>query len=50
MAPNQKQADSQGIGQGLFLVKRIADALGWQLATQIEADEFSVILTVSALR
>jgi signal transduction histidine kinase len=50
MAPNQKQADSQGIGQGLFLVKRIADALGWQLATQIEADEFSVILTVSAVR
>ena len=48
MAPNQKQADSQGIGQGLFLVKRIADALGWQLATQVEADEFSIILTVYA--
>jgi signal transduction histidine kinase len=48
MAPNQKQADSQGIGQGLFLVKRIADALGWQLATQIEADRFSITLMVPA--
>ena len=46
-APNRKQADSQGIGQGLFLVKRIADALGWQLVTQVEADHFSVILTIS---
>ncbi|MFK7889101.1 MAG: sensor histidine kinase [Gammaproteobacteria bacterium] len=42
--PAHKGAHSQGLGQGLFLVKRIADALRWQLLTQTSNDVFSATL------
>tara|TARA_R110001599_G_C12269168_1_gene661184 strand:- start:2683 stop:2862 length:180 start_codon:yes stop_codon:yes gene_type:complete len=34
----RKQADSSGLGQGLFLVERIVARLNWQLSTRSEAE------------
>ena len=45
--PGRKQADSPGLGQGLFLVERIAARLNWQLSTRSQAGIFSIILKIS---
>ncbi|MEQ8803165.1 sensor histidine kinase [Haliea sp.] len=45
--PGRKQADSPGLGQGLFLVERIAARLNWLLSTRSQAGIFSIILKIS---
>jgi signal transduction histidine kinase len=45
--PGRKHADSPGLGQGLFLVERIAARLNWQLSTCSESQIFSIILKIS---
>lgn len=45
-----KSSESEGMGQGLYLVKRIATALGWQLKVQNEGCQFKLTLFFSALR
>lgn len=43
-SPHHKAAYSPGLGQGLFLVKRIAETLQWRLSTSTEGPIFSVTL------
>ncbi|MBV1910466.1 MAG: HAMP domain-containing histidine kinase [Kangiellaceae bacterium] len=42
MKPNVMQADSSGIGQGLYLVERIATALGWKLEIEVIDGTYSL--------
>ena len=46
LKPASRQADSEGLGQGLFLVKCIAERLGWQLSTCSGEQDFAVILKI----
>lgn len=39
-----KGSDSQGIGQGLNLIQRICDALGWQMTTTTKQGQFKVMI------
>ncbi len=41
-SPEHKGADSQGLGQGLFLVKRITEVLRWRLSTSTHENVFRV--------
>jgi len=45
MEPAIKSEHSKGIGQGLYLVARIAEALGWQYHTYFSQGEFSIEFT-----
>jgi signal transduction histidine kinase len=40
-----KSIDSQGIGQGLYLVARIIERFGWQLDVQTANKKFRVMVT-----
>lgn len=42
--PGSKGANSQGIGQGLYLVSRIMERFGWQLDVQTVENKFRVII------
>jgi signal transduction histidine kinase len=42
--PGRKGADSNGIGQGLYLVSRIADSFGWQLKVENSDKQFRVVI------
>ncbi|MCO7227062.1 HAMP domain-containing sensor histidine kinase [Pleionea sp. CnH1-48] len=44
LACNSKAESSKGIGQGLFLVKRICELFGWQVSTQSEQNNFCLII------
>ncbi|WOJ95116.1 HAMP domain-containing sensor histidine kinase [Congregibacter variabilis] len=44
---NSKQPDSPGLGQGLFLVERIAARLNWQAASHWDSHRFDLILRIS---
>ncbi|MBW8191128.1 HAMP domain-containing histidine kinase [Neiella marina] len=41
-----KGASSKGIGQGLYLVTRIVDALGWQYDLQLTQSQFSIQISL----
>lgn len=43
--PKAKQHDSEGIGQGLFLVKRILEALSWQYYIVSNERSFQFVVT-----
>ncbi|WP_439105795.1 sensor histidine kinase [Congregibacter sp.] len=47
MLPRNRQTDSPGLGQGLFLVKRIAARLNWKVTTDTDAEAFTVSLEIS---
>lgn len=40
LAPEVKASNSQGMGQGLHLVKRICEKYGWQVSVRFEEHEF----------
>lgn len=44
---NSKQPNSPGLGQGLFLVERIAARLNWTAVTQWDSHSFDLILKIS---
>ncbi|NVK56109.1 MAG: HAMP domain-containing histidine kinase [Alteromonadaceae bacterium] len=46
LAPKVKAKSSQGLGQGLHLVKRICDQYGWQVTVNTGNDEFVVSITL----
>jgi signal transduction histidine kinase len=46
-APGIRDAASPGIGQGLFLVRRISEAMGWQMETRECDGSFCVVLEIS---
>ncbi|MGL6160465.1 sensor histidine kinase [Microbulbifer sp.] len=41
LLPGEKSEQSDGMGQGLYLVKRIAGALGWHLSTKCDEELFT---------
>ncbi|MFT4873086.1 MAG: signal transduction histidine kinase [Congregibacter sp.] len=44
---NSRQSDSPGLGQGLFLVERIAARLNWQTTTRSDSHMFHLVLEIS---
>ena len=46
-APGARRPSSPGIGQGLFLVQRIAQATGWPMHTVNEGGQFCLSLEIS---
>lgn len=46
LEPNVKQPGSEGIGQGLYLVSRIAKSMSWPLEIELHEDIYQVRLSV----
>jgi len=44
LEPNVKQDNSQGLGQGLYLVDRIANRLGWKLSINVQNQLYQLII------
>lgn len=44
LKPNVKQTNSTGFGQGLYLVDRIAQSLGWKLTIITEGNEYQLLI------
>ncbi len=49
VAASVRSPSSQGLGQGLHLVKRICQLNGWQLATHSDAGEFVLSIRLSTM-
>lgn len=47
LGANSKQPNSPGLGQGLFLVERIAARLNWTAVSQWDSHSFDLILKIS---
>jgi signal transduction histidine kinase len=46
--PNIKQQDSHGIGQGLYLVSRIANRLNWVMSVEMDKDNYRVSFSIQS--
>jgi len=44
-----KHENSEGIGQGLFLVKRIVESLNWQYDIQQTSNQFKIIIKLTSI-